>query len=177
MKKGQDQVSSHNTAPDYPELLHLESGILEKKGIYFHSPSEFAREHLFYPFFGATYTCVPPYRVHRAAGEVSWYMFMAVLKGELHIVSELGEEIARSDDVILIDGRQKHFYYVEKETTFQWLFFNGALSPLYCTLLSQKTIVHRSHPQVSLLLDTILNQIRENIYDEHRLSTYLVTVK
>ena len=36
-----------------------EQGIVKKRGIYFYSPSDFARDHLFCVLWGGEYTCVP----------------------------------------------------------------------------------------------------------------------
>ena len=43
------------------EYLVKESDILEKEGIYVHTPSPFASEHLFYVTLDALYTCGPQY--------------------------------------------------------------------------------------------------------------------
>ncbi len=44
-----------------------ESGIIEKRGIYFHDPSDFARENLFYPFFLGQ--SIPVFRPTGSAGQ------------------------------------------------------------------------------------------------------------
>ena len=51
---------------DYQELKPRkdETGILNREGIYFHSPSDFARKNLYYIHFGGLYTCTFPYRVN-----------------------------------------------------------------------------------------------------------------
>ena len=41
-------------------MIPGERGIMSKKGIYFHSPSPFAKEHLFCVYWGAEYLCAPP---------------------------------------------------------------------------------------------------------------------
>ena len=50
-----------------------ERGIMSKKGIYFHSPSPFAKEHLFCVYWGAEYLCAPPYQVSRKVCTLTFF--------------------------------------------------------------------------------------------------------
>ena len=38
-------------------IIRSEPGIIEKEGIYFHTASAFAQQHLFYGLWGARYLC------------------------------------------------------------------------------------------------------------------------
>ena len=42
-------------------VIRFEPGIIEKEGIYFHTASAFAQQHLFYGLWGARYLCSAPY--------------------------------------------------------------------------------------------------------------------
>ncbi|MCH1981731.1 AraC family transcriptional regulator [Ruminococcus sp. OA3] len=153
-----------------------EAGIIEKKGIYFHDPSDFARMHLFYPFFGAVYTCVPPYRVSRPNDYPQFYLILYVLEGELHVQYDGRHQTARTDDVVFFDCSRPHQYWAEKQVTFQWLHFEGGLTPLYCDLLSQDGVCHSGKSEISLLLGDILNHIKNKEISEHRLSSYIYDI-
>lgn len=154
-----------------------ESGIIEKRGIYFHDPSDFAKENLFYPFFGAVYTCVPPYRVSRTKEDYPQvYLMVYVLEGEFHVRYNGRHQIARTDDVVFFDCSQPHQYWAEDRVTFQWLHFEGGFTPLYCELLSQDGVCHSGKADISLLLGNILNHIKNKESNEHRLSSYIYDI-
>ena len=61
------------------EPILIESGIIEKDGIYFHEASDFAKKHLFYPYWGAVYTCDIPYRVSRLKDYPKVYLLFYIL--------------------------------------------------------------------------------------------------
>lgn len=42
-----------------------EPGVLWRDGVYFYAASNFAKQHLFYPMWGATYELDSPYRIRR----------------------------------------------------------------------------------------------------------------
>lgn len=159
----------------YP-LLTNEPGLIEKEGIYFHEPSEFAKKHLFYPVFGAVYTCIPPWLVRRTADFPQIYLLFYILEGELHVKYNGRHEIAPAGHTVLLDCRRPHQYWAENRVTFQWLHFEGALAPLYCGLLSQNGVCHSGKPEISMLLDYILNHVDSKKYNEHRLSAYIYDI-
>lgn len=156
--------------------ISIESGIIEKEGIYFHDSSAFAKEHLFYPFFGAVYTCTSPYRVRRSTDYPKVYLLFYILEGELHVKYNGKHQVARRDDVIFLDCSLPHQYWAEDLVSFQWLHFEGALTPLYYELLSQDGVCHSGRSEISLLLANILNYIKNKENNEHRLSSYIYDV-
>lgn len=164
-------MDSHKIKP-----ILVESGIIKKEGIYFHDPSDLAKEYLFYPFFGAVYTCTLPYRVSRLTDCLTVYLLFYILEGELHVRCNGRHQVARKDDVIFLDCNLPHQYWAEKQVTFQWLHFEGGLTPLYYELLSQNGVCHPGKAEISLLLGNILNLIKIKESNEHRLSAYIYDI-
>ncbi len=158
------------------EPISVESGIIEKKGIYFHEASDFAREHLFYPFFGAVYTCDVPYRVSRLKDYPKVYLLFYILEGELQVRCEGMHQTARRDEVIFLDCSIPHQYWAEKRVTFQWLHFEGAFTHVYYELLSGNGVTHSGRLEISLLMENILNHIKNKDSNEHRLSAYIYDI-
>ena len=62
-------------------VIPNERGVLDKKGIYFSSPSAFAREHLFFVLLGAEFTCTFPYQIRRQGLEL--FLAFRILSGEV----------------------------------------------------------------------------------------------
>ena len=80
-------------------MIPGERGIMNKKGIYFHSPSVFAKEHLFCVYWGAEYLCVPPYQVCRSG--LHSYLFFCILSGELRFTYREQTFMASTGDIVL----------------------------------------------------------------------------
>lgn len=158
------------------EPILIESGIIEKDGIYFHEASDFAKKHLFYPYWGAVYTCDIPYRVSRLKDYPKVYLLFYILEGELHVKCNGRHQIARKDEVIFLDCSIPHQYWAEKLVTFQWLHFEGAFTNVYYELLSKNGVKHSDKLEISLLLDNILNHIKNKDSNEHRLSAYIYDI-
>ena len=141
---------------DYQELKPRkdETGILYREGIYFHSPSDFARKNLYYIHFGGLYTCTFPYRVNREYYHT--FLLVRVLDGKFCV--RFGDDTicAGTGSVILLDCKQKHSYWVQETTAFQWFHFDGCAAQAYFELF--------------LLFDSILEELKTDHGNEHRLS-------
>ena len=111
------------------EYLVKESDILEKEGIYVHTPSPFAREHLFYVTLDALYTCGPQYEVKRTGLEACLLFY--IRRGELFFEYEGKTFTARDGDVVLLDCRRPHRYRALTKTKFYWFHFDGNSSRAY----------------------------------------------
>lgn len=160
---------------NYP-LLNNEPGLIEKKGIYFHEPSEFAKKYLYHPVFGAVYTCAPPWRVSRTVDCPRIYLLFYILEGDLHIKYNDRHEVAQAGQAVFLDCSRPHQYWAAGQVTFQWLHLEGALAPLYCELLSRNSVCHSGKPEVSMLMDYILTHVDSKKYNEHRLSAYIYDI-
>lgn len=117
-------------------VLEHELGIVQKNGIYFYSASSFAQQHLFYPLWGATYTCAPPYCVERQEGFDAFLLFY-IINGEMQFHYDNKSFIAGPDSVVLLNSNQYNMYFVNQLTSFHWFHFNGAASMAYCSRINK----------------------------------------
>ena len=156
---------------DYQELKPRkdETGILYREGIYFHSPSDFARKNLYYIHFGGLYTCTFPYRVNREYYHT--FLLVRVLDGKFCV--RFGDDTicAGTGSVILLDCKQKHSYWVQETTAFQWFHFDGCAAQAYFDYLTgQHGVCFTGQPELFLLFDSILEELKTDHGNEHRLS-------
>lgn len=118
-------------------MIPNEQGIVKKRGIYFYSPSDFAKDHLFCVLWGGEYTCVPPYQIRRKGLEL--FLAFRILSGELYFEYEGKDFAAGEGDIILLDCRKVHYYYVKTRVSFQFFHFTGNCSQEYLELLYEKS--------------------------------------
>ena len=116
-------------------VIRIEPGIIHKNGIYFHSASAFAQQHLFYGLWGAEYICNAPYRVNRKS--LNAFLLFFINTGELHFEYRGQKFTAHANDIVLIDCNHPHCYYATESVHFYWFHFHGAASAAYCNLLWQ----------------------------------------
>ena len=114
-----------------------EQGIVKKRGIYFYSPSDFAKDHLFCVLWGGEYTCVPPYHIKRKGLEL--FLAFRILSGELYFEYQGKNFKAEEGDIVLLDCRKIHYYYVKTCVSFQFFHFTGNCSQEYLKLLYKKS--------------------------------------
>lgn len=110
-------------------VIPNERGVLDKKGIYFSSPSAFAREHLFFVLLGAEFTCTFPYQIRRQGLEL--FLAFRILSGELHFEYENLCFCARQGDIVFLDCQKPHYYYAKDAVCFQFFHFAGNCSQAY----------------------------------------------
>lgn len=114
-------------------VIRFEPGIIEKEGIYFHTASTFAQQHLFYGLWGARYLCSAPYSVRRK--HLNAFLLFYIKSGEMQFVYRDRAFTAHADDIVLIDCNYPHHYFASKETRFYWFHFHGNASQAYSDLL------------------------------------------
>lgn len=160
---------------DYHELepIKNESGILYREGIYFHSPSDFAKENLYYVHFGGLYTCSFPYRVNREHYQT--FLLARVLEGEFHVRFKENTLCAKPGDIVFLDCRQRHGYWAEGPVTFQWFHFDGCSSHAYFNYLTQQQhgVCFNGRHELFLQFDSILKELKTDRGNEHRLSSLI----
>ena len=110
-------------------IIRSEPGIIEKEGIYFHTASAFAQQHLFYGLWGARYLCSAPYSVRRK--HLNAFLMFYIHSGEMQFTYR----DQTFDDIVLIDCNFPHNYYTKREAQFSWFHFHGNASQAYCDLL------------------------------------------
>ena len=93
-------------------IIRSEPGIIEKEGIYFHTASAFAQQHLFYGLWGARYLCSAPYSVRRK--HLNAFLMFYIHSGEMQFTYRDQTFTASADDIVLIDCNFPHHYYKER---------------------------------------------------------------
>ena len=88
-----------------------EPGVLWRDGVYFYAASNFAKQHLFYPMWGATYELDSPYRIRRDYMDA--YMIQYVARGALHFKLRGHHFVAKEGELVLLACREKNDYWSE----------------------------------------------------------------
>ena len=104
-------------------IIRFEPGIIEKEGIYFHTASAFAQQHLFYSLWGARYLCSAPYSVRRK--HLNAFLMFYIHSGEMQFTYRDQTFTASANDIVLIDCNFPHHYYTKREAQFSWFHFHG----------------------------------------------------
>lgn len=164
---------------NYQELepiREFEPGILYREGIYFYSPSDFAKENLYYVHFGGLYTCASPYRIER---EYYHTFFLArILEGEFYVCFQGNTMCAKAGSIVFLDCKQKHSYWAETPVTFQWLHFDGCSVQAYFDYLTeqQHNVCFTGKHDLFFPFDSIIEELKTDHGNEHRLSFLLHTI-
>jgi AraC-like DNA-binding protein len=146
-------------------LPENESGILEKSDMYLHLPSEFARKSLFYaPYIGRFY-CNSSYTVTRE--NFDYYLFLFVDSGTLYISCNDQEYQAGPNDIVILNCKKPHLYYVKDKASFYFFHFDGSISSqLYELIIScQDIVVHSKNPIIIMNALTAIFAMAENGYE------------
>lgn len=163
-----------------------EPGVLNKNGIYFTSPSAFARENLFCILLGAEFFCSFPYQIRRKGLDL--FLGFHILSGELYFEYEEDSFCAKQGDIVFLDCKKPHYYYAKEHVNFQFFHFTGNCSQKYVDFLyeKQQKRASSSSPASGALYPgalgacTIFSQILEELShpdpEEHRLSYLLHTL-
>lgn len=154
--------------------MRNEPGVLEDSDIQYHLPSEFARKNLFFLHAGGRYRCVPPYRIERDHYDMMLILF--ILQGAMHVEYRGCIGMAEAGDVILMDCRNPHRYWISGETRFMWMHFDGNASEAYLELIQENRgcIIRTDNPSlVDECLEILLEQMRDGHVNEHEASAQL----
>ena len=114
-----------------------EKGILDISGAGFHTPTEFAAEHLFYVAWSGCYECNRLYSVKREF--LDFYSVIWVADGQLEVQYEGKKILVKKDEIILLDFRKPHSYKCTSDRLFKWeMVFKGNESEAYYNLITEK---------------------------------------
>ena len=103
-----------------------DKGLLLSSHVDFTIPSPFAREHLYYLIQYGCYQCVPGYEVRRDF--LDMFLCIYVRSGALHAVCGDRTADAAAGQLVLMDCRLPHRYYVTEPTELLWFHFFGGES-------------------------------------------------
>jgi AraC family transcriptional regulator len=150
-------------------VIPFESGIIEKHGIYFHEPSAFAMQNLFYALFGAEYLCSYPYKVDRK--NLNAFLIFFIKTGKLHFEYRGHSFEAKENSVVLVDCNFRHSYYASEPTRFLWFHFHGCASSAYCELLYKNSgCVFDNQHNIEHYFSDILNMLPESSLADDKIS-------
>lgn len=153
-------------------MIAGEQGILEKRGVFFHSPSPFARANLFYALWAAEYTCDVSYGVNRPY--LNSFLLFRIIEGVLCFEYRDQKFQAKSGDVVLIDCKIPHQYRATGRVRFEYIHFGGNVSQTYCDMLYDKFGAHfPGRVETTFLFGYILSEIALPVPNDHKLSFLL----
>ena len=124
--------------------------IQSKSDIYYNTPSDWARSHLFYVEMGGYFVCDNQYLIDRR-GFDSYLLFFTV-KGSGTIETPLGTSRCGEGEVSLINCNDPHIYYANDYWEFMWFHFNGNHSRQIVEMVLSRQINNVRIPETSLSL-------------------------
>lgn len=120
---------------------------------HFYTPSDWARQNLFYVDMYGHFVCDARYRVEREPFDS--YLLIHTSSGTGVLETQLGRSECAAGEVLLVDCNEPHCYYAAGSWEFDWLHFNGAAS---CALVQyilaqhgQKLALPSTAPEAQLI--------------------------
>lgn len=106
-------------------LCQTEPGVLSGSDYYFYTPSQMAKEQLFYFTSVGHFVCDRDYRIER---EVDYgnYMLFLVVKGKMMISSEGETAVVKEGEMAFLNCHLPHSYAAADVTEFLWIHFDGS---------------------------------------------------
>jgi AraC family transcriptional regulator len=104
----------------------VDQGILPHSVCFSFTPTDAARELLFYPTWCGHYYCTGNYAIRR-----SFYpplLILYVRQGMFHVDYRGTRKAAQRGDIILLDCAEPHYYYAEDGLEFVYMHFDGSNS-------------------------------------------------
>lgn len=149
--------------------------IRNRSTIYFNTPSEWAKENLFYIEMYGHFVCDKHYEIRRGAFDS--YLLILTLNGSGTIETPQGITKCQKEDIAVIDCNEEHSYRANENWEFLWLHFNGNKSHEMVRMLieQQGNVVHV--PETSLtsrFFNLIVYQRNmDSIGEEMNISSYI----
>jgi len=163
---------------DIMEKIHQEGiipgerGIIQKKGVFFHSPSPFARANLFYALWGDEYVCDVPYCINREY--LNAFLLFRINEGSLYFEYRGRSFEAKAGDVVFLDCKIHHHYWAKRRVRFEYIHFRGNAAQAYCDMLHEKFGAHfPGKIETSFLFRYILSELALQVPNDHKLSFLL----
>ncbi|WP_158734662.1 AraC family transcriptional regulator [Alteribacillus sp. YIM 98480] len=145
-----------------------EKGVLPTSQMYFFSPSEMAKQALYYLIYAGDFYTTADYYINRD----NWnsYLIMVVEEGEIQVEFDGNRYIANKNSLVLLNCYKPHIYFSRGSCHFKWFHFTGNASDYYYEHLYEKhgcifegienTFLHQ-------LMDTLIDLSRvKNINEE-----------
>lgn len=155
---------------------YYDKGILAKKGVYFHSPSDFVQKNLLYPSWGAEILCTAPYQIHRKTHSqyMDAYLIFRIMDGKLYFDYENVTFTAASGELVLLDSHIPNHYWAADKVRFQYIHFNGPLSKTFYELIHTNQKIHSTgRTESAFLFNNILKEMSDRNPNDLRLSLWM----
>ena len=156
-----------------PERYRVEErGILSDEGFFAHTPSPFARDHLYCLTLASIYTCSDAYSVTRSG--LDSYLLFYIDSGALSFRYADAEFTAKAGDIVLLDCRDPHHYHALRTTRFHWFHFDGNASAAYYErFLESGGILFCEAQALEQYFGQIHNLMRKPFPDEGLISVHI----
>lgn len=152
-----------------------DKGLLLSSQVDFTIPSPFARKHLYYLIQYGRYQCVPGYEVNRTY--LDMFLCVYVVSGSLNAACGEQSAQAAAGQLVLMDCRLPHRYYVTEPTELRWFHFAGGESAAYVRLLTEEQgICLDGNREILQHFEQIFRYGNSKLYNEHRISLYIQSV-
>ena len=144
-------------------MKNISPGVLDRSTYVPFTPSELAKDLLFYPTMCGHYFCTADYYIKREKYDP--LLIMYVCKGLFHIEFRGKEYEAEKGDIILIDCTEPHYYHAHDGLEFLYLHFDGSNSHELCQHILTQTgpiIRQQSNALIEQLLYDMIHFYERN---------------
>ena len=145
----------------------VDPGILSHSICFSFTPSETARQMLFYSTWCGHYFCTNRYYIDRLTYPPLLVMY--ICKGVMHVRYHEVSCDAHAGDVILIDCEEQHFYQSENGTEFLYMHFDGSNSHDLCRYIIEQHgfLIQRDN---NIMIRDLLQDMVD-LYDRNEVET------
>lgn len=154
-----------------------DKGVIKTSTINAYLPSPFAVGNLFFLHFSGEFICNKDYNIHRQY--LDMFLIMHVKQGRMSIDYEGNTFYANKGDLVIFDCKKEHEYRAETDNTvFQWFHFSGNASQAYYDKIKNLSGIIISDVNESIVnnIDTVVNEVKTPLLDEHRISVLVHTI-
>lgn len=144
-------------------------GVVSSEGIFFHSPSDFAKNHLYYIHFGGQHTFDSNYEIDRNYYHA--FLLIRIIDGHLNFEYRGTSFTAHEGDVVLLDCKDYHHYWADDIVTFQWFHYDGCSSQAYFDMLYAKYgACFCGKTELYFPFNYVLDELKADPPNDHKLS-------
>lgn len=115
-------------------MVHLSEGVLPGSRIYFHTPSQTARNTFFYPLCIGHFYCDGTYQVNRTSYDSFLIMYIRNGSGSVSIQNKTYPVTA--GDIVFLDCYRPHYYETKTGWEILWIHIDGPLCNNYYHLFA-----------------------------------------
>lgn len=149
----------------------VEPGLKNKKRLHFYESSDIAKKIYYYALWGGDYTVDVPYSIER--DYMNSFILFWIQSGTIHFHYMDQSFSASANEIVLLDCKEKHHYYVKGETNFQFLHFSGKQAQEFYNELYNKNGCVFTLPCQKNNIPTILSLIESNHENDFNISLLL----